>query len=112
MNKLAIVLTVGATALLGASAASASDNSVQAKAWTGITQSSSTDFSSRHRHYRHYRVYRHYPRYGYARPYYRSYGYYDEPGYGYGRPYGGYYGRPYGYYGGGPGISFSFGSGW
>jgi hypothetical protein len=103
MNRLAIVLAVGAAALLGGSAANAADNSVKAKATTDVTQQS-TDFSSRGRHYRHY-GYRSY------RPYYgNSYGYYaPRPyyggGYGYGRPYGGGYGY------GGPSISLGFGGG-
>jgi hypothetical protein len=107
MNKLAIVLAVGATALLGGSAANAANDSVKAKATSSVTQHS-TDFSSRGRHYRHYR------HYGYRsyRPYYgNSYGYVSRPYYGGG--YGGYarpyYGGGYGY--GGPSISFGFGGG-
>jgi hypothetical protein len=97
MKKIAIVLAVGAAALLGGSAASAADNAantVKAKAGTAVDQS--TDFSShkrkyRHRHHRAHRGY--YRSYGYApRRYYRSYGY-----------------APRRYYGGGPGITFSFG---
>jgi len=57
MKKLAIVFAVGAAALLGGSAANAADNTVKAKAST-VTQTS-TDISSRGRHYRHY-GYRHY----------------------------------------------------
>ena len=81
-----------------------------------VGTSQSTDFSSRYRGYRYSR--------GYARPYYRSYGYasrrayyaprayYAEPyygggGYGYGGPV--YGGGNYGY--GGPSISFGFGGG-
>lgn len=101
MKKLAIVLAVGAAALMGSSVANA-DSPAKAKASTDVTQSSvSTDFSAhrrhwRHRHWRHrHWSHRHY------RPYYRSYGY--APG-----RY--YYGRPR-YYGGGPGITFSFGTG-
>ena len=107
MNKLAIVFAVGATALLGGSAANAADNSVKAKATTDATQQS-TDISSRGRHYRYrYSGYRNY------RPYYgNSYGNYAPRayyggGYGYGQP---YYGGGYGY--GGPSISFGFGRGW
>jgi hypothetical protein len=100
MKKLAIVLAVGATALIGSSAANAADHSGQAKAMAGTSQS--TDLSSR-RYYRHY-GYRHY------RPYYGSYGYAPRPYYGYGGGYGGpYYGGGYGY--GGPGVTFSFGVG-
>jgi hypothetical protein len=102
MKKLCIAMAVGAAALLGGSAANATDNTVKVKAATDVTQSStsSTDISSRRR-YRHY-GYRHY------RPHYRSYGYASRPYYGGG--YGGpYYGRGYGY--GGPGVTFSFGSG-
>src|SRR6202023_3247574 len=90
MKKLAIVFAASAAALLGGSAANAADNTVKAKAATDITQSS-TDISSRGRHYRHY-GYRHY------RPHYRSYGYAPRPYYG---GYGGGYGGPY--YGGGYG---------
>ena len=103
MKKLAIVFAASAVALLGGSAANAADNTVKAKAATDITQSS-TDISSRGRHYRHYGYrhygYRHYGyrHYGYRhyRPYYRSYGYAPRP------YYGGY---------GGPGVTFSFGGG-
>ena len=106
MKSLFIAMAVGAAALLGGSAANAADNTVKAKAATDVTQSS-TDFSSRHRHWRryHHYGYRHY------RPYYRSYGYAPRPYYGgYGGGYGGpYYGGGYGY--GGPSVSFSFGSG-
>src|SRR5260370_21978345 len=82
MKKLAIVLAVGATALIGSSAANAADHSGQAKATAGASQS--TDLSSRNRHYRHY-GYRHYRHYGYRhyRPYYRSYGYAPRPYYCY-----------------------------
>ena len=100
MKKLSIVFAVGAAALLGGSAANASDNTVKTKAATDVTQPA-TDVSSRGRHYRHY-SHRHYRHYGYRsyRPYYgNSYGYYAP------RPYYGGYGY------GGPGISFSFGSG-
>ena len=92
MKRLFIAVAVSAAALLGGSAANAADNTVKAKAATDVTQSS-TDFSSRHRHYRryHHYGYRHY------RPYYRSYGYAPRPYYG-----GGY---------GGPSVSFSFGGG-
>ena len=100
MKKLSIVFAVGAAALLGGSAANASDNTVKTKAATDVTQPA-TDVSSRGRHHRHY-GHRHYRHYGYRsyRPYYgNSYGYYAP------RPYYGGYGY------GGPGISFSFGSG-
>ena len=99
MKRLLIAMAVGGAALLGSSAAKAADNTVKAKTATNVTQSTSTDISSRRR-YHHY---------GYRyRPYYRSYGYAPRPYYGGG--YGGpYYGGGYGY--GGPGISFSFGSG-
>ena len=102
MKKVAIVFAVGLAALLGGSAAHASDNTAKAKAASDVTQPS-TDVSSRGRHYRHY-GHRHYRHYGYGyrsyRPYYgNSYGYYAP------RPYYGGYGY------GGPGISFSFGSG-
>lgn len=105
MKKLAIVLAVGAAALLGGSAANAADNTVKAKAATDVSQQS-TDFSSRGRHYRNYR---HYGYRSYRRPYYgNSYGYAPRPYYGGG--YGGpYYGGGYGY--GGPSISFGFGGG-
>ena len=103
MKKLAIVFAVGAAALLGGSAANASDNTVKAKASTGVSQS--TDFSSRHRGYRYSRGYSR--SYAYApRPYYGRRAYVQPYGYGYGGP---VYGRGYGY--GGPSISFGFG-GW
>jgi hypothetical protein len=97
MKKLFIAMAVGVAALVGGSAANATDNAVRTKDGTGVTQSS-TDFSSHRRHWH---------RYGYYRPYYRSYGYY-RPHY----PSYGYYGRPYygGYYGG-PSVTFSFGGG-
>jgi hypothetical protein len=103
MKRFLIAVAVSAAALLGGSAANAADNTVKAKAATDVTQSS-TDISSRGRHYRHY-GYRHY------RPYYRSYGYARRPYYG---GYGGGYDRPYyggGYGYGGPGVTFSFGGG-
>jgi hypothetical protein len=100
MKKLAIVVAVGATALIGSSAANAADHSGKAKATAGTSQS--TDLSSR----RYYRQYRHYG-YRHYRPYYRSYGYAPRPYYGYGG--GPYYGSGYGY--GGPGVTFSFGTG-
>ena len=68
-----------------------------------VAQSSSTDFSSQHRHWRHgYHGHRHWS-YRHYRPYHRSYGYYAPRSYG-------YYGGPR-YYGGGPGVTFSFGTG-
>ena len=103
MKRLFIAVAVSAAALLCGSAANAADNTVKAKAATDVTQSS-TDISSRGRHYRHY-GYRHY------RPYYRSYGYAPRPYYG---GYGGGYDRPYyggGFGYGGPGVTFSFGGG-
>ena len=111
MKRFLIAVAVSAAALLGGSAANAADNTVKAKAATDVTQSS-TDISSRGRHYRHY-GYRHYRHYGYRhyRPYYRSYGYAPRPYYG---GYGGGYDRPYyggGYGYGGPGVTFSFGGG-
>src|SRR5258708_33679257 len=94
MKRFLIAVAVSAAALLGGSAANAADNTVKAKAATDVTQSS-TDISSRGRHYRHY-GYRHY------RPYYRSYGYAPRPHYGgYWR---GYYMAPHGggaFFGGG-----------
>jgi hypothetical protein len=107
MKILFIAMAVGAAALVGESAANATDNAVRTKDGTGVTQSS-TDFSSHRRHWHRYGYYRpHYRSYGYYRPYYRSYGYYRP----YYRSYG-YYGRPYygGYYGG-PSVTFSFGGG-
>jgi hypothetical protein len=88
MKKLAIVFALGAAALLGGSTANATDNTVSAKAATGISQS--TDFSSHGRYWRHHRWHRH----GFYRPYYRSYAYAPEP-----------------YYYGGPVVSFGFGGG-
>jgi hypothetical protein len=64
MKRFLIAVAVSAAALLGGYAANAADNTVKAKAATNVTRSS-TDVSSRGRHYRHY-GYRHY------RPYYRS----------------------------------------
>lgn len=107
MKILAIAVAVSAAALLGGSAAYASDNTVKARAATTVSQQS-TDFSSRGRNYHHY-GYRHYRHYGYRhyRPYYgNNYGYISQPYYGGG--YGGpYYGGGYGY--GGPVISLGFG---
>ena len=101
MKKLAIVLAIGATALLGSSAANAADNTVKARASTDAAQS--TDVSSRHRrHVRHHRVHR-----SYYRPYYRNYGYAPSPYY---RSYG-YSPQPYFYGGGAPIVSFGFGGG-
>src|SRR6202521_6364952 len=107
MKKLAVVFAVGAAALLGGSAANATDTTVKAKAATDVTQS--TDISSRRRHYRHY-GYRHY------RPHYRSYGYAPRPYYGdsYGyapRPYYGGYDRGYGYGGAGGSLRLRGGDG-
>lgn len=101
MRKIAIAIAVGAAALIGGTAANASDNSVKTKAATDVT-SQSTDFSAHRRHYRH----RHYRSYGYYAPR-RAY-YAPQPYYGgYSRPY--YGGGGYGY--GGPSISFGFGGG-
>ena len=105
MKKLAIVFAVGAAALLGGSAANATDSTVKAKTSADATQS--TDISSRNRYSRRYYGYRpHYRSYGYAPRYYRG---------GYGRPYyGGGYGGPYygsGYGYGGPSVTFGFGGG-
>jgi hypothetical protein len=110
MNKLAIVLSISAAALLGnLSAVNAGGDKVKANTSAEVTQQS-TDISSRNRQYRHY-GYR-----GYNRGYRNSYGYYRTRPYyggGYGGGYGGpYYGGGYGY--GGPSISFGFGGdrGW
>ena len=91
MKKLTIAtaIAVSAAALLGGSAANATDNAVNVKAATDVTQS--TDFSSRGRHWRYHRHWHH----SYYRPYYGSYGYYPQPY----------------YYGGGPVVSFGFGGG-
>jgi hypothetical protein len=102
MKKLAIVLAVGAAALMGGSAANAADNSVKAKAPVAAKQVP-TDISSqyRHRHWRghhhHHWGHHHHRHWGHHhyRPYYNSYGYYGGPR----------------YYGGGPGVTFSFGGG-
>jgi hypothetical protein len=105
MKKLAIVIAVGATALMAGSAANAADNSVKAKTSTDVSQSS-TDISSRHRH-GHWRGHHHHHRHWghrHYRPYQNSYGYYAPRGHG-------YYGGPRYYGGGGPGVTFSFGSG-
>jgi hypothetical protein len=98
MKKLAVVVAMGATALLGTSAAKAADHSGGVKATESLAQI--TDFSSRHRDYRIRRFYRQSYRpnrsYGYyPQPYYRNYGYAPQPYYG----------------GGGPVVSFSFGRG-
>src|SRR5258708_36694397 len=105
MKRFLIAVAVSAAALLGGSAANAADNTVKAKAATDVTQSS-TDISSRGRHYRHY-GYRHY------RPYYRSYGYAPRPyygGYGGGLCYAAQCGG-FGFVGGGGGLSFCGGGG-
>jgi Ni/Co efflux regulator RcnB len=104
MKKLAIILAVGAAALMTSSAGNAADNS--AKAPLDSAKSQSTDFSSRHRH-GHWRGHHHHHRHfghRHYRPHYNSYNYYQP------RPYG-YYGGGPRYYGGGPGVTFSFGSG-
>jgi hypothetical protein len=104
MKKLAIILAIGASALIGGSAANAADNSVNPKAPVAAKQVP-TDISSRHRH-GHWRGHHHHHRhwgYRHHRPYYNSYGYYAPRSHG-------YYGGPR-YYGGGPGVTFSFGSG-
>lgn len=94
MKRLAIVIAVAATALLGGSAANATDSTVKAKA-SDVAQS--TDISSRGRHYRHHHhgMHRHW-RHGYHRPYYNSYGYAPAPY---------YYGSR------GPAVTFGFGGG-
>jgi hypothetical protein len=108
MKTFAIVIAVGAAALIGGPAANAAENTLKAKSGTEVTQQS-TDFSSRKK--RHVRknygvqrhTYRHYrPRYG------SSYGHAPRPYYGgYNRGYR--YGHGYGH--GGPSISFGFGGG-
>lgn len=103
MNKLAIAIAIGAAAVMGGSAASASDK-VTTKSSAGINQPL-TDFSSQHRHFHrhHHHGHRHHWRH-HHRPYYRSYNYYAPRHHG-------YYGGGPRYYGGGPGVTFSFGSG-
>lgn len=93
MKKLVIAAAVGATFLLGGSAANAKDEAVVVKAGADASQ---TDLSARRRHYRYRVVHRVY------RPYYQSYGYIPAPTY--------YAPAPY-YYGGGPVISLGFGGG-
>ena len=106
MKKLAIILAVGAAALMGSSAGNAANNSVKAKSPVDVTKSqSSTEISSRNRqgHWRgHHHRHRHWGHRHY-RPHYNSYGYYAPRSHG-------YYGGPR-HYGGGPGVTFSFGSG-
>ena len=108
MKKLAIVLVVGAAALVGGTAANA-DNSVKPVGAT-VGTSQSTDFSA-HRRYRSYGPrYRSYGYYAPRRTYYAPQAYYaPEPYYAprsyYAQPY--YGGGGYGY--GGPSISFGFG---
>lgn len=110
MKKLAIVFALGATALVGSSAANAAGNSVTAKTSTDVTKSRTvmpapTDISSRHRHghwRHHHHHHRHWGHHHY-RPHYNSYGYYAPRSHG-------YYGGPR-YYGGGPGVTFRFGNG-
>ncbi len=107
MKKLAIVVAVGAAALIGGSAANAADNAAKVKPSDAVTQSP-TDISSQHRHHhRHHRHgghrhwgHHHHRHWGHHhhRRYYNSYGYYAPRYYGH---------RHYG----GPGITFSFGSG-
>lgn len=104
MKKLAIILAIGASALIGGSAANAADNSTNSKAPVAAKQVP-TDISSRHRHGHwrgHHHGHRHWGHRHY-RPYHNSYGYYAPRSHG-------YYGGPR-YYGGGPGVTFSFGSG-
>jgi hypothetical protein len=104
MKKLAIILAIGASALIGSSAANAADSSVNPKA-SVATKQVPTDISSRqrHGHWRgHHHGHRHWGHRHY-RPYHNSYGYYAPRSHG-------YYGGPR-YYGGGPGVTFSFGSG-
>ena len=100
MKKLAIVFAVGATALMGGSAAYAADSAVKSR--DAAASQSSTDISAQYRHRWHGHHHHHW-RHRHYRPYYGSYNYYAP------RPYG-YYGHPR-YYGGGPGVTFSFGSG-
>ena len=109
MKKLAIVVAMGAAALIGSSAANAADNAAKAKPSNAVTQSP-TDFSSQHRHWRHHHHHHHWGHRHY-RPYYNSYGYYAPRSYGYYGPR--YYGhRHYGHrHYGGPGVTFSFGGG-
>jgi hypothetical protein len=101
MKKLAIVFAVGATALMGGSAAYAADNAVKSKSSTDATQSS-TDISAQYRHRHWHGHHHHHWGHRHYRPYYGSYNYYAPRRYG-------YYGPRY--YGGGPGVTFSFGSG-
>ena len=103
MTKLAIVFAVGAAALLGPSAANASDNRTPTTAPSNVAQQS-TDISARGRHHRHHGYRHHYRHRHYGLRHYRPY---------YGNSYGYYAPRPYygGYGYGGPGITFSFGSG-
>lgn len=104
MKKLAIVIAVGAAAVMGGSVASAADKAATPKSSAGINQPL-TDFSSQHR--RHHHGHRHHGHrhwgHHHHRPHYRSYNYYAPRHHG-------YYGGPR-YYGGGPGVTFSFGSG-
>jgi len=101
MKKLAIAFAVGAAALLGGSAANASDKAAKLTASTDVSQSA--DISARRRVRIVRRSYRTYD---------DSYAYDPAPYYGggYPRSYGGYGYAPQ-YYGGGPSIGFSFGGG-
>jgi hypothetical protein len=104
MKKLAIVVAVGAAALIGGSAANAADNAARAKPSNAVTQTP-TDISSQHRRHWHHR-HHHWGHRHYYRPHYNSYNYYGPRRYGYYGPR--YYGhRHYG----GPGVTFSFGGG-
>jgi hypothetical protein len=95
MKKLAIVLAVGAAALLGGSTAHAADNAVKVRALTDVSQSTQPNgMSARRRHVRYQRIY-----HGYYRP---NYGY---------APQAYYAPQPYYYGGGGPVLSFGFGGG-
>lgn len=108
MNKLAIVLAVGAAALLGGTAANA-DNSVKKTEGAAVGTSQSTDFSAHRRHFHYgHRHHRHYGSYAYVAP--RSYAYVAPRRAYYAPP--AYYAEPYGGYGyGGPIISLGIGGG-
>ena len=106
MRKLAILIAVGAAALMGGSTANAAD-AVKAQSPADVKSSTGmTDFSAQRRHHHHghrHHHMRHHHHWGHHhRPYYRSYNYYAPRAYGYHGPR---------YYGGGPGVTFSFGSG-
>lgn len=105
MKKLAIVVAVGAAALIGGSAANAADHATKTKPSDAVTQSP-TDISSQHRHHwRHRHHHHHWGHRHHYRPYYNSYNYYAPRRYGYYGP------RYYGHRHYGPGVTFSFGGG-